>query len=57
MEDNTRTIPKEIKFLFTNADTLTNKTTELDERAKACWPDVIAINEVKPKTWREKNSK
>ena len=54
MEDNTRTIPKEIKFLFTNADTLTNKTTELDERAKACWPDVIAINEVKPKNMEGK---
>ena len=43
-----------IEILYTNADCLTNKMTELDERVKISWPGVIAINEVKYKNMEGK---
>ena len=38
-----------IKILYTNADQLRNKLEEMQDRIKINEPDLIAINEVKPK--------
>ena len=40
---------KKIKIMYTNADILSNKMLELTERVKLESPDIIMINEVKPK--------
>ena len=43
------TASKSIKVMYTNADTLRNKMNELTERVKLLEPNIILINEVKPK--------
>ena len=45
---------KKIKVMYTNADVLTNKIDLLAARIKAELPQIIGINEVKPKYQRFK---
>jgi hypothetical protein len=47
----------ELKVLYTNADMLMNKLTELKEICKLHWPDIIGINEVKYKNMKDKKLK
>ena len=46
-----------IKLLYTNADMLPNKMTELIEVTNIHWPDIIGVNEVKYKNMNGKKLK
>ena len=46
-----------IDIIYTNADCLTNKMIELEDRVKIRWPGVIAVNEVKAKNMGGKELK
>ena len=43
---------KTLKVMYTNADVLTNKQDLLESRVKKELPDIIGINEVKPKNMK-----
>ena len=46
------TMFKKLQFMYTNADQLSNKITELELRVQEHLPHIIGITEVKPKNSR-----
>ena len=45
-------IPTKLNCIYTNADSLINKRTELEARVAKLHPMIIAVTEVKPKNAR-----